>query len=168
MGRRRRRSPAPEREGHPAFALPTEIPALGLGHLAWTYAIAWAAIAALRGRLTMAAGELAISILAAGLVGIVLANPAGYMQGTTDTMSRLSGALLATGTGQPPPDGAGDAAAVMEPLQAEIHAAFVEAPYDHLNGGGPLPEPVGARREPRHRTPRSRRRAARFHEDGRL
>ena len=70
---------------------------LGLGHLAWTYAVAWAAIAGLRGRLTMAAGELAISVLAAGLAGILLANPAGYMQGTTDTMSRLSGAAPGDG-----------------------------------------------------------------------
>lgn len=120
---------------------------LGLGHLAWTYAVAWAAIAALRGRLTMAAGEMAISILAAGLAGIVLANPAGYMAGTTDTTSRLSGALLATGTGQPPPESAVDADAVMEPLQAEIHAAFVEAPYDYLNWGGPLPETCAAARD---------------------
>ncbi|HEX7196998.1 MAG TPA: type IV secretion system protein [Candidatus Limnocylindria bacterium] len=120
---------------------------LGLGHLAWTYAVAWAAVAALRGRLTMAAGELAISILAAGLAGILLANPAGYMQGTTDTMSRLSGALLATGTGQPPPDGATDAEAVMEPLQAEIHSAFVEEPYDYLNWGGPLSGSCAAARD---------------------
>ena len=120
---------------------------LGLGHLAWTYAVAWAAVAALRGRLTMAAGELAISILAAGLAGILLANPAGYMQGTTDTMSRLSGALLATGTGQPPPEGATDAEAVMEPLQAEIHSAFVEEPYDYLNWGGPLSGACAAARD---------------------
>lgn len=141
-----------ERLGGPAVDVARQyqsdvIGPLGLGHLAWTYAVAWAAIAALRGRLTMAAGELAISILAAGLAGIVLANPAGYMQGTTDTMSRLSGALLATGTGQPPPEGAADADAVMEPLQAEIHAAFVEAPYDYLNWGGPLPESCAAARD---------------------
>ena len=77
---------------------------LGLGDLAWFYAVAWAAITALRGRLTMAAGELLTSIVAAGLAGVVLANPAGYLQGTFDTMGKLSGALLATGTGQPPPD----------------------------------------------------------------
>lgn len=120
---------------------------LGLNHLAWFYAVAWAAITALRGKLTMAFGELLISVIAAGLAAVVLANPAGYLHGTFDTMGKLSGALLATGTGQPPPESGSDAATVMRPLQAQIHAAFVEQPYDYLDWGGPLPPPCAAMRD---------------------
>jgi hypothetical protein len=120
---------------------------LGLNELVWFYAVAWAAVAALRGRLTMAAGELVISVLAAGIAAVILANPAGYLHGTFDTMGKLSGALLATGTGEPPPATGADADAVMQPLQAQIHAAFVEEPYDYLNWGGPLPPPCAQARD---------------------
>lgn len=120
---------------------------LGLNELVWFYAVAWAAIAALRGRLTMAAGELVISVIAAGLAAVILANPAGYLHGTFDTMGKLSGALLATGTGEAPPATGSDADAVMQPLQAQIHAAFIEEPYDYLNWGGPLPPPCAEARD---------------------
>jgi hypothetical protein len=120
---------------------------LGLNELVWFYAIAWAAITALRGRLTMAAGELIISVLAAGLAAVILANPAGYLHGTFDTMGRLSGALLATGTGAPPPEDGLDADTVMRPLQTQIHAAFVEQPYDYLDWGGPLTAGCAAARD---------------------
>jgi hypothetical protein len=120
---------------------------LGLNDLVWFYAVAWAAIAALRGKLTMAAGELLTSLVAAGLAGMILANPAGYLHGTFDTMGKLSGALLATGTGQPPPADGANAQAVMRPLQAQIHAAFVEEPYDYLDWGGPLPPNCAAARD---------------------
>lgn len=120
---------------------------LGLANLAWFYTVAWAAVAALRGKLTMAAGELATSIMAAGLAGVILANPAGYLRGTFDTMGTLSGALLATGTGQPPPRNGNDAKAVLGPLQGQIHEAFVEQPYDYLSWGGPLPPACAAARD---------------------
>ena len=120
---------------------------LGLAHLAWFYAVAWAAVAALRGRLTMAAGELVTSVVAAGLAGVVLANPAGYLAGTFDTMGTLSGAVLATGTGHPPPRDPASAGVVLRPLQARIHGAFVEQPYDHLAWDGPLAEPCAAARD---------------------
>lgn len=120
---------------------------LGLAHLAWFYAVAWAAVAALRGRVTMAAGELVISIVAAAAAGVVLANPAGYLAGTFDTVGTLSGAVLATGTGHPPPGDGDQAGAVLRPLQARIHAAFVEQPYDHLAWGGPLPERCATARD---------------------
>ncbi len=109
---------------------------IGLGHLAWLYAVAWAAITGLRGRLTMASGELLTSIVLAALAGVLLANPAGYLRGTFDTMGTVSGALLATGTGEPPPNDSADAGAILGPLQAQIHRAFVEDPYDYLNWGG--------------------------------
>ncbi len=109
---------------------------LGLAHVAWFYAVAWCALSAMRGRLTMAAGELLTSVLLALVAGLLLANPSGYLRGTFETMGMVSGALLATGTGQPPPDNGVDADAVLRPLQAEVHGAFVEDPYDYLNWGG--------------------------------
>lgn len=130
-----------ERLGGPAIAIAESyeqnmIGPLGLAELAWFYAIAWAGLQMLRGRLTLAGGELAASVVMAALAAILLANPSGYLDGAFDTMGTVSGALLSTGTGKPPPDDALDADAVLEPLQAHLHQAFVEDPYDHLNWGG--------------------------------
>lgn len=130
-----------ERFGGPAITIAETyetqfIGPLGLSHLAWFYAISWAGFAMLRGRVALAGSELAMSFLLAALAAILLANPSGYLQGAFDTMGTVSGALLSTGTGQPPPDDAVDADAVLAPLQAQLHRAFVEDPYDHLNWGG--------------------------------
>jgi hypothetical protein len=108
---------------------------LGLSHLAWFYAIAWAAFAMLRGRVALAGSELLLSFLLAGLAALLLANPSGYLKGAFDTMGTVSGAVLSTGTGQPPPDDALDANAILRPLQAQLHKAFVEDPYDYLDWG---------------------------------
>jgi hypothetical protein len=120
---------------------------LGLEHLAWTYAICWAAITGLRGRLTTAGGELALSIVLTGLAGLLLANPTGYLNGAFDTTTTLSGALLSTANGQPAPHNPGDARAVLAPLEAQIHKTFVEDPYDYLDWGGPLPNTCAAIRD---------------------
>ncbi len=109
---------------------------IGLGHVAWFYAVAWCALAAMRGRLAMAAGELLTSVVLAILAGVLLSNPAGYLEGTFETMGTVSGALLATGTGEAPPHDGMEADAVLDPLQAQIHRAFVEDPYDYLDWGG--------------------------------
>jgi hypothetical protein len=111
---------------------------LGLSHLVWFAAVAWAAFAALKGKIAMAAGELGMSFVLALLAGIFMANPAGYLQGMFDTMGSTSAALFATASGEAPPEDGIDADAVLAPLQAEIHSAFVEQPYDILNWGGPL------------------------------
>lgn len=108
---------------------------LDLGDLAWFAMMAWVAVTALRGRVTHAAGEFVLSVVMVGLAGIMLANPAGYLNGTFDTMSRLSTATLAAGTGHPLPDSATDSGAVVAPIQAQLHGAFVEDPYDVLNWG---------------------------------
>ena len=130
-----------ERLGGPAIAIAESyeqnmIGPLGLAELAWFYAIAWAGLQMLRGKLSLAGGELAASVVMAALAAILLANPSGYLDGAFDTMGTVSGALLSTGTGKPPPDDALDADAVLQPLQAHLHQAFVEDPYDHLNWGG--------------------------------
>ena len=111
---------------------------LGLSDLAWFAAMAWAGFAALRGKLTMAAGELLMSLVFAVLAGIFLANPGGYLQGLFDTMGSTSGAIFATANGDAPPANGHAADSVLHPLQAQIHSAFVEQPYDILNWGAPL------------------------------
>lgn len=111
---------------------------LDLARLAWFYAAAWAGLHALRGRLTTAAGELALSIVLAVAAGFVLANPAGYLHGLADTVNGASAAVLAAGTDQQPPSDAPDTETVIEPVQASLHRAFVEEPYDYLNWGQQL------------------------------
>jgi hypothetical protein len=120
---------------------------LGLGQLAWFYAVAWAAIQALRGRLVMAGGELLVSIVLAIGAGVLLANPAGYLAGLFDTMETTSAAVLATGTGHPPPTSEVEVEQVMRPVQAAVHKAFVEDPYDYLDWGGTLTGACAAARD---------------------
>lgn len=111
---------------------------LGLAELAWFYAVAWAAIQALRGRLVMAGGELLISFVLALGAGVLLANPAGYLAGLFNIMETTSAAVLATGTGHSPPTNPAEVEQVMHPVQAAVHKAFVEDPYDYLDWGGIL------------------------------
>jgi hypothetical protein len=120
---------------------------LNLGHFVWFLAVAWAAATALRGRITAAAGELGVSFVVAMLAGVFMANPAGYLHGMFNTVGSISGALFATASGHPPPDNGIDAEIVLAPLQAEIHGAFVEQPYDYLNWGGPLTGPCATARD---------------------
>jgi hypothetical protein len=108
---------------------------LDVGGLAWFAMMAWVAFTALRGRVAHAAGEFVTSVLLAGLAAMMLANPAAYLNATFDTMSRLSTATLAAGTGHPIPDTTTDSGAVVAPIQAQLHGAFVEDPYDVLNWG---------------------------------
>lgn len=142
-----------ERLGGPAIAVAETyesnlIGPLGLVDLAWFYAVVWTGINILRGRLALAGGEFLASVIMAGLAGMLLANPSGYLHGAFDTMGMVSGALLSTGTGQPPPDDALDADAVLAPLQAQLHDAFVGDPYDHLDwGGSDMPAECAATRD---------------------
>ncbi len=110
---------------------------LDLGGLAWLIMVTYVAFTALRGRVTHAAGEFVTSVLLVGLAGILLSNPAGYLGGVYDTMGRLSTITLAAGTGAPPPTDATGTDAVVAPIQAELHAAFVEEPYNIINWGVP-------------------------------
>ncbi len=110
---------------------------LDLGGLAWLVMVTWVAFTALRGRVTQAAGEFVVSVLLVGLAGIVLSNPAGYLSGAYDTMGRLSTITLAAGTGAPPPTDQTATDTVVAPIQAQIHAVFVEEPYNIINWGVP-------------------------------
>jgi hypothetical protein len=108
---------------------------IGLSHVAWFYTVVWAGVNILRGRAPRAAGELGLSLVMAALAALLLANPAGYFNGAFDTTRAVSGALLSSGTGEPPPDDAVDAQQVLAPLQGQIHELFVAEPYNQLNWG---------------------------------
>jgi hypothetical protein len=108
---------------------------LGLLHFVWPYAVTWAALQAIRGRVTMAGGELLVSVVVAAMSAFVLGNPSGYLAGVFETMHGASTAVLAAGTGQPVD---ADGEEVLRPVQAEVHRAFVEEPYDHLDWGRSL------------------------------
>lgn len=116
---------------------------LGLTHLAWFAAVAWAAVAVLRGRAVHAARELTVSFVCAGLGVLLVANPAGYLDGATRLMADTATLLLAPDTTNP--NAAADPVTV---LRERAHRAFVEDPYDALNWGGPLTGPcAGARNQ---------------------
>lgn len=117
---------------------------LDVGGLCWFVMVAWVAFTALRGRVTHAAGEFLASALLAGIAGLMLTNPGGYLNGTFDTMSRLSTITLASGTGHEPPTTPEESGVVVAPIQAELHHAFVEEPYDVLNWGTTAMDPACA------------------------
>lgn len=121
---------------------------LDLGDLAWFVMVAWVGITALRGRTTHAAGEFVVSVLMVGMAGLLLANPAGYLQGTYETMNRLSTVTLAAGTGTTPPAGTNGSDEVVAPIQAQLHRSFVEEPYNVINWGtATLPAPCAGVRD---------------------
>src|SRR3546814_20626587 len=52
-------------------------------------------------------------------------------------MGRLSTITLAAGTGAPPPTDQTATDTVVAPIQAQVHAVFVEEPYNIINWGAP-------------------------------
>ena len=88
-----------ERLGGPAITIAESYEAnmigpLGLAELAWFYAIAWAGLNILRGKLTLAGGELAASVVMAALAAILLANPAGYLNGAFGELDPYTASML--------------------------------------------------------------------------
>lgn len=121
---------------------------LGLNHIVWFYAISWAAFTALRGRLMMAGGELLVSFVAALLAAFLLANPAGYLEGTFRLMGAASTVILTNGEVDDLDSGLDSTHMHVEPLQAQLHETFVEIPYDYINWGtADMPEQCRYARE---------------------
>lgn len=119
---------------------------LRLSSLVWFVLMVVCAWHALRGRLTRSLGELAISVLAAGLFGIIAANPAGYLQGALDTAGGISGAVLSTAAGNPSaPTSTGDtqaATTAVVPAQKALFNAFIAEPYEVIQWGHILTDPA--------------------------
>ncbi len=115
----------------------------GLYDFALFLAVFIAGIQALRGRLTQAAGELVMTWLVAVCYLSTFAFAAGGFSGVVDgmrsTASGLSAVLVEATMGTPAScNGIDEAAAVMCPLRAGFHEAFVVGPYDQLNWGRDL------------------------------
>lgn len=118
---------------------------LHLASLTWFVLIVVGAWHALRGRVTMAAGEIALSVLAAGLFGLIAANPAGYLQGALDTTGRLSSAVLSSTAHGQTDTSNGDprvaATIAVRPAQAAMFKAFIDEPYQVIQWGHVLSVP---------------------------
>jgi hypothetical protein len=124
----------------------THNPPFRLVEIAWLALFAWAGFNALRGKLSMAAGEIAVSILLVGLSTVLMANRATYMESTWDLMDKSSSALLVAGQGKNPATNDEGIAPAVADVQKQIHGVFVEQPYDYLNWGHPVSGPCAAAR----------------------
>ncbi|HEX6419038.1 MAG TPA: type IV secretion system protein [Acidimicrobiales bacterium] len=119
---------------------------IDLVHVAWVVLIGWAGFAALRNRVAMAAGEVAVSILMVGISLVFMANNGRYLSLVWDLIDEGSHLVLAAGLDQPPcedltpvhprEDPCADyVRAALAPAQKEIQQVFIEQPYDYLNWG---------------------------------
>jgi hypothetical protein len=120
---------------------------LRLASVAWFVLVVVCGWHALRGRFTVAVGELAVSVIAAGLFGVIAANPAGYLQGSLDTAGNLSGAVLSsadTNQHAPPANTAGGVAVAVHPAQQAMFKAFIDEPYQVIQWGHVLTVPACA------------------------
>ncbi|HEX6570207.1 MAG TPA: type IV secretion system protein, partial [Acidimicrobiales bacterium] len=115
-----------------------ENPPFRLVEIAWLALFAWAGFNALRGKLSMAAGEIVVSIVLVGLSTVLIANRDDYMTATWDLMDKASAALLVAGQGKDPAAAPDEAGPAVLDVQKQIHGVFVEQTYDYLNWGHPL------------------------------
>ncbi|HEU0170106.1 MAG TPA: hypothetical protein VFR26_01610 [Acidimicrobiales bacterium] len=113
----------------------TKNPGFHLYDFAWLMLVAWCGIAALRGRGTMAAGEIAVSIIMVLLSMQLMAHRGDYMTTVWDVMDNASVDLLVAGQGKDPAGNDRDISQVVDDVQKRIHTVFVEQPYDYLNWG---------------------------------
>ncbi len=102
-----------------------------LYELAWLFLAVWVGIALLIGRGGMAVGELVVSILLVMLSTAFMAHRADYMDATWHLMDAASSDILVAGQSDQGADK--DVKHVVDDVQGEIHAVFVEEPYDWLN-----------------------------------
>lgn len=144
-------------------ALDTElVDGLPLKRVAWLALVGYLAFAMVRGKVALAGGELVITIVMLALAGVIMANPQGYLEGTSDLMSGLSNQVLATAATDNAEEQCGDMAfggwegreltpeerqrredshcswVVNLDLQRRLHRLFVEIPYDYVNWGASL------------------------------
>ena len=109
-----------------------------LDFVAWFVLVAWAGFTMLRGKVSVAGGELALSVLLAAVAAVFVANLAGYRAGAFHTLTRLSDAVLSVGDSGELPDTPAATDDVLDDHLRSLHIAFVEEPYDHLNWGRSL------------------------------
>lgn len=113
---------------------------LGLASWVWLFTVTWCGWHALRGRLVRGLGELGVSFAVAVVAVALFAAPATLLLGEDGALVRTRelslevAALTVSRDGTPPPEGA-DTDALVAPLTASVHRAFVEIPHQLLNWG---------------------------------
>jgi len=118
---------------------------LGLGYYALLATGVAVAILLFRGKGTKAAGELAVTYAIFMVMGVLLANPAGYLRGAYSTVSDVSGQILSASTdptqGLANPQPAANSfdhpefAVRLGPLNKSIAEALIDKPFDQLQWG---------------------------------
>jgi hypothetical protein len=106
--------------------------------LFWLILFSWAGFTALRGRLGMAGGELAVTFVMLLLAGFLVSHRAMYMNATWDLMTQSSNTLLEAGMHSPETSNDKTQEELIKDVQAKIHHVFVEQTYDYLNWGQDL------------------------------
>lgn len=117
-----------------------ENPAFRLVELVWLILIAYAGFMALRGKLSLAGGEIVMSVLLLGLSTVLMVNRRDYMESTWELMDKGSTDLMIAGQGRDPTtaENQSNLPQTVRDMQRQMHGAFVEQPYDLLNWGAPL------------------------------
>ena len=101
--------------------------------ICWLVLFGFVAINVLRGRASLAFGEVLVSVVLMVLATVLVHNYVTYMQSTWDFMDAATVDLLVVGSGEKP--GASDVTKdqVLRETQSRLHQAFVEDPYDYIN-----------------------------------
>jgi hypothetical protein len=122
-----------------AGALNTQLAGpLQLSHFIWFAVIAYAGFQFFRGRAMSGLGEFLLSFAALAITMVISANPAGYLEGGTNTLRQTSGAALSLSRGETPSDDPSNAAQIVDPLRASLHDVLIEEPHEIINWGHPL------------------------------
>jgi hypothetical protein len=108
----------------------------GLRDLAWLVLIAWAGYMALKGRLTMVGGELAVSFVLVVLGALLLADPQRYLVAAVTATDQMSAAALTAWRDEG--NSETDIDAVIFEVQSQMQEIFVQEPYMVLNWGETL------------------------------
>jgi hypothetical protein len=111
---------------------------IGIRNLAWTVALFVGGWNIMRSRWANGAREIALTFLIAIFGGMVLANPAGYLEGSVNMAQAMSGAVLESVDGAMSARPAQDADAVRDRLAEVMRRSFVAEPYDLINWGESL------------------------------
>lgn len=116
-----------------------------IGHVALMLTGIVIGILLFRGKGAKAAGELAITYTIYAVMGIMLANPAGYLRGAYSTVSDVSGQILTASTdptqglaNAPPAANSFDHpefAARLGPLKKSVAEALIDKPFDQVQWG---------------------------------
>jgi hypothetical protein len=120
---------------------------LGIRNLAWTVALFVGGWNIMRARWAHGAREIALTFLIAIFGGMVLANPAGYLEGAVDMAQATSGAVLESVDGAVSSQPDQDADAVRDRLAGVLRRSFVAEPYDLINWGESLDGECAAARD---------------------